>query len=124
MGNSELCCDAPLPTLNGWILGYPVVYYFKKENSSKAVRTLSVSSLIQFKVLIRSSVPFKTFEIQDKEASPILHLLTSFTVPDVLSSDELGDKWIDLMQKKVQSSQLWRSLELQITSQVCPTILL
>eukprot|EP00250_Pteridium_aquilinum_P016491 c23130_g1_i1 orf=384-1166(+) len=44
LGSSEACCEAALPTLNGWLLGYPVIYLLQKENISKAVRTLSFST--------------------------------------------------------------------------------
>ncbi|KAI5062095.1 hypothetical protein GOP47_0022634 [Adiantum capillus-veneris] len=86
---SELWCEAALPTLNGWILGYPVIYYFKKENVSKAVRTLSVSALLQFKILIQSSVAFQTSEVQGQKGIFAMHSLTSFTMPSELNGERV-----------------------------------
>ncbi|MCO5584000.1 hypothetical protein L7F22_037918 [Adiantum nelumboides] len=124
LGSSELCCEAPLPTLNGWILGYPVIYYFKRENVSKAVRALSVSALLQFKILIQSSLVFQTSEEQGLEGSSAMHSLTSFTMPSELNGDKVAEEWASSLQAKVQNSRFWRSVELQVVSQICPTVVL
>ncbi|KAI5062094.1 hypothetical protein GOP47_0022633 [Adiantum capillus-veneris] len=124
LGSSELWCEAALPTLNGWILGYPVIYYFKKENVSKAVRTLSVSALLQFKILIQSSVAFQTSEVQGQKGIFAMHSLTSFTMPSELNSERVAEEWASSLQEKVKNSRFWRSLELQVVSQICPTVVL
>ncbi|KAF5949538.1 hypothetical protein HYC85_011531 [Camellia sinensis] len=41
-----------VPTLNGWLLGYPVVYLFGKEHIADAIYNLSTKSLHLFKVLV------------------------------------------------------------------------
>ncbi|KAG5530779.1 hypothetical protein RHGRI_025678 [Rhododendron griersonianum] len=46
--------EITIPTLNGWLLGYPIVYLFSKEHISDAIYNLSTKSLHLFKVLVRS----------------------------------------------------------------------
>ncbi|XP_059654608.1 uncharacterized protein LOC132301359 isoform X2 [Cornus florida] len=41
-----------VPTLNGWLLGYPVVYLFGKEHIADAIYNLSTKSLHLFKILV------------------------------------------------------------------------
>ncbi|XP_058181491.1 uncharacterized protein LOC131299930 isoform X3 [Rhododendron vialii] len=45
--------EITIPTLNGWLLGYPIVYLFSKEHISDAIYNLSTKSLHLFKVLVR-----------------------------------------------------------------------
>eukprot|EP00850_Spirogloea_muscicola_P006682 SM000032S12066 [mRNA] locus=s32:323842:327845:+ [translate_table: standard] len=45
----------PLPTLNGWLLGYPVVYYFRKQQQN-AVTGLSHVNLLQLKLMLPSKL--------------------------------------------------------------------
>lgn len=128
LGSSETFCEAALPTLNGWLLGYPVVYLFKKENVSKAVRMLAVSSLQQFKLLIQSSLPFQISEGQCQKGKPVMHELTSFTIPSELSIEGVCEErvscFMESMQVKVKNSQFWKSLELQVISKTCRSVVL
>ncbi|KAM4105977.1 hypothetical protein ACJW30_04G028700 [Castanea mollissima] len=41
-----------VPTLNGWLLGYPVVYLFGTEHIANAIYNLSTKSLRIFKILV------------------------------------------------------------------------
>ncbi|KAG0560163.1 hypothetical protein KC19_10G158600 [Ceratodon purpureus] len=45
-----------LPTLNGWLLGYPVVYFFLEENASRAGRCVASGAVQLYQVLISSTV--------------------------------------------------------------------
>lgn len=122
-------CEAALPTLNGWLLGYPVIYLFKKENISEAVRSLSVSSLHRYELLIQSELlTFLTPQGQHQKVGPTMHELTSFTLPSELSSRGVDEEWISSflssMQNKAKDSQLWKSLELRVTLQICQSVVL
>ncbi|KAL2332218.1 hypothetical protein Fmac_019799 [Flemingia macrophylla] len=44
--------DVTVPTLNGWLLGYPVVYLFGKEHISDAIYNLSTKYLHIFQVFV------------------------------------------------------------------------
>ncbi|KAL5990925.1 hypothetical protein ACLOJK_011830 [Asimina triloba] len=44
--------DVTLPTLNGWLLGYPVVYLSGKEHMADAVYNLSTKPLNLFKIVV------------------------------------------------------------------------
>ncbi|MFS7988678.1 hypothetical protein Hanom_Chr11g01037721 [Helianthus anomalus] len=52
---SRFMQDTPvtLPTLNGWLLGYPVVYIFGKDHIQDAVYNLSTKSLNLFHIFVR-----------------------------------------------------------------------
>ncbi|KAG9152596.1 hypothetical protein Leryth_021927 [Lithospermum erythrorhizon] len=41
-----------IPTLNGWLLGYPVVYFFSKDHIQDAIYNLSAKSLNIFQILV------------------------------------------------------------------------
>ncbi|EFJ37524.1 hypothetical protein SELMODRAFT_403918 [Selaginella moellendorffii] len=49
-GLSEL--DISIPTCNGWLLGYPVIYVFSKDKASQASRCLSSVHLCLYKLLL------------------------------------------------------------------------
>ncbi|PKA55790.1 hypothetical protein AXF42_Ash012082 [Apostasia shenzhenica] len=41
-----------IPALNGWLLGYPVVYLFRKEHATDAVYNLSTKNLHIYRIII------------------------------------------------------------------------
>lgn len=45
--------DVLLPTANGWLLGYPVVYTFSKREAAEAGRRLAMTDLHLFKVSLQ-----------------------------------------------------------------------
>eukprot|EP00850_Spirogloea_muscicola_P008533 SM000045S16278 [mRNA] locus=s45:614056:617886:+ [translate_table: standard] len=61
----------PLPTLNGWLLGYPVVYYFKKQQED-AVTGLSYVNLLQLKLMLPRLVASSNFYCRFCLQSPSL----------------------------------------------------
>ncbi|KAE8076535.1 hypothetical protein FH972_015178 [Carpinus fangiana] len=55
-----------VPTLNGWLLGYPVVYLFGKEHIADAIYNLSTKSLRIFKISVtRNSAPRKGSQLEE-----------------------------------------------------------
>lgn len=42
--------DVLLPTANGWLLAYPIVYAFSKEEASEAGRRLAMTDLYLYRV--------------------------------------------------------------------------
>ncbi|KAI3992617.1 hypothetical protein MKX01_007939, partial [Papaver californicum] len=51
-------CQVTIPTLNGWLLGYPVVYLFGKEHISDSIYNLSTKFLQLFQISIHRFVGF------------------------------------------------------------------
>ncbi|PQM34120.1 uncharacterized protein Pyn_18016 [Prunus yedoensis var. nudiflora] len=55
-----------LPTLNGWLLSYPVVYMFIKEHAVKAVRNISSKYLHIYRISVcRNGTPNKESELEE-----------------------------------------------------------
>ncbi|PON88647.1 hypothetical protein TorRG33x02_155520 [Trema orientale] len=110
-----------LPTLNGWLLGYPVVYAFGKEHISDAIRNLSTKSLHIFKISVsRNSLSTKESQLEE---------LLSFSVPYSLSmggSNEHWAKahWTHMQMKLERCKQAWRSLQLDVNECVPQAIVL
>lgn len=122
-------CEVSLPTLNGWLLGYPVIYLFKKEGISKATCSLSVSSLHLYKLLAESELmTMPSTAEKSRKSKPEVQELTSFTVPSELSSRGVREQWAEAfltyLKNKINYSQLWKSLELQLTVQICQSVAL
>lgn len=101
-----------VPTLNGWLLGYPVVYLFGKDHIEDAVYNLSTKSLRIYQILVsRHATPGKRSQ-QPEE-------LTSFSVPCDLSVDGSEEPWavkfLASMQLKWEKcEQTWRSLRMEV----------
>ncbi|CAN7013460.1 unnamed protein product, partial [Brassica oleracea var. botrytis] len=87
------CClqdtKVTIPTLNGWLLDYPVVYLFGTDHIEDAIYNLSTKSLRIFKVLVqRNGTTGEDSHLEE---------LTSFSVPYELSGKNAnisGDHWI------------------------------
>ncbi|XP_057863788.1 uncharacterized protein LOC131071844 [Cryptomeria japonica] len=102
------------PTLNGWLLGYPIVYIFRRENVDQAVRSLSIGSLHLFRILICSKVSFGKEDPEEEE-------LMSFSVPANLSSLGKDEPWAEtfllhMLEKVDRCKDVWRSIKLEVTS--------
>lgn len=123
-GSSEYidlsCCmqetQVTIPTLNGWLLGYPVVYLFSKEHIQDAIRVLSTRSLRLFKIFLCRKSPSGKGS-QEEE-------LMSFSVPYELSMEGSSEPWAvafvgHLLAKQERCQQTWRSLKMEV-SQCCP----
>ncbi|KAL7217489.1 hypothetical protein ACSBR2_010861 [Camellia fascicularis] len=100
-----------VPTLNGWLLGYPVVYLFGKEHIADAIYNLSTKSLHLFKVLVhRNGTSSKGNQEEE---------LMSFSVPYDLSLEGSSEPWAVAFLARVQAKwerckQVWGSLHMEV----------
>ncbi|CAH8390694.1 unnamed protein product [Eruca vesicaria subsp. sativa] len=110
------CClqdtKVTIPTLNGWLLDYPVVYLFGTDHIEDAIYNLSTKSLRIFKVLVQRNV------ITGEDSH--LEELTSFSVPYELSMGASKEVWADSFLEKMNSrweecKHIWSSLDLQVS---------
>uniref|UniRef100_A0A2P2MIC8 Uncharacterized protein MANES_04G043800 n=1 Tax=Rhizophora mucronata TaxID=61149 RepID=A0A2P2MIC8_RHIMU len=101
-----------VPTLNGWLLGYPVVYLFGKEHIADAIHNLSTKSLRIFKILVHRNV------LPGKGSQP--EELMSFSVPYELSMGGSNEPWAEaflaqLQLKWEECKSSWRSLQMEVS---------
>ncbi|XP_009138912.1 uncharacterized protein LOC103862945 [Brassica rapa] len=110
------CClqdtKVTIPTLNGWLLDYPVVYLFGTDHIEEAIYNLSTKSLRIFKVLVQRNCA--TGEDSYSEE------LTSFSVPYDLSMEGSKELWAESFLERMSSrweecKHIWRSLDLQVS---------
>ncbi|KAL6293880.1 hypothetical protein ACE6H2_002022 [Prunus campanulata] len=103
-----------LPTLNGWLLGYPVVYMFIKEHGVKAVRNISSKYLHIYRISVcRNGTTNKESELEE---------LLSFSVPYDLSMRGSKEKWAEAFLAHMQGKweicrPAWRSLQMEVQSE-------
>ncbi|KAG6489462.1 uncharacterized protein LOC122005703 isoform X1 [Zingiber officinale] len=104
-----------LPSLNGWLLGYPITYLFSKEYAEKATLHLSTKSLRIFKIMV-SRQQASGSQLYETE-------LMSFTVPCDMSQRLDKEPWIAaflsrISEKLKRYKQIWASmqLEMEVTS--------
>ncbi|KAE8125263.1 hypothetical protein FH972_020094 [Carpinus fangiana] len=101
-----------VPTLNGWLLGYPVVYLFGKEHIADVIYNLSTKSLRIFKISVtRNSAPSKGSQLEE---------LLSFSVPYDLSMGGSNEQWAEaflanMQEKWGRCKQVWRSLQMEVS---------
>ncbi|KAK9159562.1 hypothetical protein Syun_005903 [Stephania yunnanensis] len=100
-----------IPTLNGWLLGYPVVYLFSKDHIADAVYNLSTKSLRLFKILI-----CRNGESSNKRTEELM----SFSVPYDLSMGGKNEPWAEaflarMLAKLGNCKHVWRSMELEVS---------
>ncbi|KAL9671971.1 hypothetical protein QQ045_009545 [Rhodiola kirilowii] len=102
-----------IPTLNGWLLGYPMIYLFDKSQIADATYNLSTKFLHVYKVLI-SRVHYSPNHngVQHEE-------LLSFSVPYDLSTGGRNEPWakefLALMEAKfVRCRGAWKSMALEV----------
>ncbi|XP_047317137.1 uncharacterized protein LOC124920645 isoform X2 [Impatiens glandulifera] len=105
--------EITIPTLNGWLLGYPVVYLFSKDHIADAVYNLSTISLHLYKFLIHRTGAF------DKGRQ--LEELTSFSVPYDLSLEGHNEPWAkkflaSMEEKQENYKQVFSSLHMEVSS--------
>ncbi|CAF2112951.1 hypothetical protein Bca4012_095674 [Brassica carinata] len=110
------CClqdtKVTIPTLNGWLLDYPVVYLFGTDHIEEAIYNLSTKSLRIFKVLVQRN--------GTTEKDSLLEELTSFSVPYDLSMGGSKEVWAEAFLERMSSrweecKHIWRSLDLQVS---------
>ncbi|XP_030969396.1 uncharacterized protein LOC115989716 isoform X1 [Quercus lobata] len=101
-----------VPTLNGWLLGYPVVYLFSTEHIADAIYNLSTKSLRIYKILVcRNAAPSKGSQLEE---------LLSFSVPYDLSMGGSKEQWAEAflahMQEKWERCRpAWSSLQMEVS---------
>ncbi|CAN6829068.1 unnamed protein product [Brassica oleracea] len=110
------CClqdtKVTIPTLNGWLLDYPVVYLFGTDHIEDAIYNLSTKSLRIFKVLVqRNGTTGEDSHLEE---------LTSFSVPYELSMGGSKEVWAESFLERMSSrweecKHIWRSLDLQVS---------
>ncbi|XP_058094174.1 uncharacterized protein LOC131240128 isoform X2 [Magnolia sinica] len=104
--------EVTLPTLNGWLLGYPVVYLSGKEHMADAIYNLSTKSLHLFKILVgRNGTSGK---------GPCQEELMSFTVPYDLSMGGEKEPWAKaflahMWTKFERCKKSWRYLRMEVS---------
>ncbi|CAI0441003.1 unnamed protein product [Linum tenue] len=99
-----------VPTLNGWLLGYPVVYLFGKEFISEAICNLSTKNLHLFRILVRRCQFLCVLSI---------NCCNSFSVPYELSMRGRKEPWAEAFLERLQCKwqsckQTWVSLEMEV----------
>ncbi|XP_051133413.1 uncharacterized protein LOC127253044 [Andrographis paniculata] len=104
-------CQVTIPTLNGWLLGYPVIYLFGKDCIHRAVYNLSTKSLHIYQIFVDRS----NGKGSQKEE------LMSFTVPYELSLEGGNETWARsfyaLMQARLEKCRhIWRSVHMEVIS--------
>ncbi|XP_043696200.1 uncharacterized protein LOC122646674 [Telopea speciosissima] len=101
-----------VPTLNGWLLGYPVVYLFDRDHIADAIYNLSTKSLRLFKVSVcRNGISGKGSHQEE---------LMSFSVPYDLSMGGKNESWADdflahLLMKFEKCKHAWRDLQMDVS---------
>ncbi|KAL2507267.1 hypothetical protein Fot_30914 [Forsythia ovata] len=118
-GSTELidlsCClqttQVTVPTLNGWLLCYPVVYLFGKEHIDRAIYNLSTKSLHIFQIFICRDGASSKGSRQE---------LMSFTVPFDLSSEGNNEPWAKAFLARIQGrwercKHVWGSLQMEVS---------
>ncbi|KAM3303688.1 putative protein isoform X2 [Capsicum chacoense] len=104
-----------VPTLNGWLLGYPIVYLFGMAHIENAINNLSTKSLHLFQVLVCRSVRCNRGSQAQKEE------LMSFSVPYDLSLEGMTEPWVETFLTRIRArqercSQIWISLQMEVNA--------
>ncbi|KAG9443599.1 hypothetical protein H6P81_014939 [Aristolochia fimbriata] len=99
------------PILNGWLLGYPIVYLFGKDRVADAVYNLSTKSLHIFQILVSRKQMHCTKSSQEE--------LMSFSVPYDLSLGGEEEPWAaDFLARMVakleKCKQAWKYLRMEV----------
>ncbi|KAL5703329.1 hypothetical protein ACHQM5_028432 [Ranunculus cassubicifolius] len=101
-----------IPTLNGWLLGYPIVYLFGTDHIEDAIYNLSTKSLRLYKILIcRNDISGK--ETRQDE-------LMSFSVPYDLSMGGRNEPWAEaflslILTKFGKCKHVWKELQMEVS---------
>ncbi|XP_019165623.1 PREDICTED: uncharacterized protein LOC109161605 [Ipomoea nil] len=105
--------EVTIPTLNGWLLGYPVVYLFGKDHIEDAIYNLSTKSLHLFQILVCRNGAHNDRSQSQKEE------LLSFSVPYELSLEGSDEPWAQAFLAHMQAGlkkcdQVWSSLRMEV----------
>ncbi|WJX74568.1 hypothetical protein P8452_58205 [Trifolium repens] len=104
--------DILVPTLNGWLLGYPVVYLFGKDHIADAIYNLSTKYLHIFQVFVCRNSNLK----KGSQAEELL----SFSVPYDLSLRGSKEQWAEAFSAQMQAKwercpNVWKSLKMEVS---------
>ncbi|KAK4799824.1 hypothetical protein SAY86_025189 [Trapa natans] len=103
-----------IPTLNGWLLGYPVIYLFTTDHIEDAIYNLSMKSLRIYRVLVhRMSRPGRSLQQEEEE-------LMSFSVPYDLSMGASEELWAQGFMSQIRAKwegcrHAWGTLRLEVS---------
>ncbi|KAJ1290410.1 hypothetical protein BS78_02G240900 [Paspalum vaginatum] len=100
-----------LPSLNGWLLGYPVTYLFHNGSAEAAIQNLSKHSLHIYRVYVCRSYQSGAKQLEEE--------LMSFSVPCGVSMKRDEEPWaksfIAHMNEKLRRcNQVWASMRLEV----------
>ncbi|KAK4424974.1 hypothetical protein Salat_1691000 [Sesamum alatum] len=110
------CClqesQVTIPTLNGWLLGYPVIYLFGKDYIEHAVYSLSTKSLHIYQIFVNRVNAFSKGHQKEE--------LMSFTVPFDLSLDGSNEPWAQSFLAHMRGrwencKHIWGSLHMEVS---------
>ncbi|KAL8260118.1 hypothetical protein R6Q59_028071 [Mikania micrantha] len=111
---SHFMQDTPVtvPTINGWLLGYPVVYIFGKDHIQDAVYNLSTKSLHLFNIFVHRN--------SSSGKRPAQEELMSFTVPYELSIDGDHEAWAGVFLARMKARwekcrHVWGPLQMEVS---------
>ncbi|XP_043811601.1 uncharacterized protein LOC110613980 isoform X2 [Manihot esculenta] len=127
-----------VPTLNGWLLGYPVIYLFSKEHIADAIYNLSTKYLHIFRISVSSFQGFwdlmptlqfnlpkpKVTDCEQRNISPNKgsqpEELMSFSVPYELSMGGSKEPWAEAFLAQMQSrwkkcKSVWKPLQMEVS---------
>eukprot|EP00897_Mesotaenium_endlicherianum_P002967 jgi/Mesen1/2699/ME000167S01854 len=114
----------PLPTVNGWLLEYPVVYTFSKQQGLQASRSLSSLHLHLYSVHAASKVleqPQQSQQGQPRSAADSM-LLLGWSVPCNLSVRGPKEEWARSLVERMLARRgpveaIWKVPRLQVVLQ-------
>ncbi|KAL5205537.1 hypothetical protein ABZP36_033746 [Zizania latifolia] len=101
-----------LPSLNGWLLGYPVTYLFCNRSAERATQNLSDHSLHIYRIFAVSKCRQSVVKQSELE-------LMSFSVPRDMSSKRDKEPWaksfLAHMNEKIKlCNHVWASIRIEI----------
>ncbi|KAK3132950.1 hypothetical protein QOZ80_6AG0529970 [Eleusine coracana subsp. coracana] len=100
-----------LPSLNGWLLGYPVIYLFCNGSAEVATQNLSKHSLHIYRVYVRRSCQSGGKQSEEE--------LLCFSVPCEMSTKRTEEPWAKsfvarINEKIRRCNEVWSSMRLEI----------
>ncbi|KAM0913808.1 hypothetical protein ACQ4PT_011916 [Festuca glaucescens] len=100
-----------LPSLNGWLLGYPITYLFRNETAEAATKNLSNHSLHIYRIFVVRHLHSDAKQSEEE--------LLSFSVPCDMSAKREEEPWArsflaHMNEKLERCSHVWESVRLEV----------